>query len=70
MSDLVGSVIGSIRIDARLGGGGMGEVYRGFDTRLERWVAVKTVRADRVRAAEFRQRFRREARLLGKLGRV
>lgn len=68
MSDLVGSVIGSIRIDARLGGGGMGEVYRGFDTRLERWVAVKTVRADRVRAAEFRQRFRREAKLIGKLG--
>lgn len=68
MADLTGALVGSIRIEERLGGGGMGEVWRGFDTRLERTVAVKTVRADRRVDAEFKQRFRREAKLLGKLG--
>lgn len=68
MTDLIGALVGSIRIDERLGGGGMGEVFRGFDTRLERTVAVKTVRADRRLSSEFKQRFRREARLLSKLG--
>ena len=61
MTDLIGALVGSIRIDERLGGGGMGEVFRGFDTRLERTVAVKTVRADRRLSSEFKQRFRREA---------
>lgn len=66
MGDLVGAYVGSIRIEAALGGGGMGEVYRGFDTRLERVVAVKTVRADRM-SEDYATRFRREARLLSKL---
>lgn len=66
MGGLVGAYVGSIRIEAALGGGGMGEVYRGFDTRLERVVAVKTVRADRM-SADYATRFRREARLLSKL---
>ncbi len=46
----------------------MGEVYRGFDTKLERPVALKTIRHDRRLSAEFKARFRREARLLSKLG--
>jgi len=43
----VGSSIGSIRIESRLGLGGMGEVYLGFDPRLERRVAVKTIRPEK-----------------------
>ncbi len=60
--DLTGRQVGSIRLDALLGEGGMGSVYRGFDTRLDRAVAVKTVRRP---SPEGLARFRDEARLLG-----
>jgi len=65
---LVGSKIGNILLEVRLGVGGMGEVYRGFDERLERSVAVKTIRADQRMSAEMKGRFLREARLLSRLG--
>jgi tetratricopeptide (TPR) repeat protein len=61
-----GDRIGRIRIDGMLGAGGMGEVYRGFDERLERAVAVKVIHADR-RVAAMRARFLREAQLLSQL---
>ncbi|MEW6365094.1 MAG: protein kinase [Acidobacteriota bacterium] len=59
--------IGSIRIEARLGVGGMGEVYRGFDEKLERRVAVKTVKAAKRLSPDAKARFIREARILSKL---
>jgi eukaryotic-like serine/threonine-protein kinase len=65
---LVGSKVGNILLEQRLGVGGMGEVYRGFDERLERAVAVKTIRADQRMSAEMKGRFLREARLLSRLG--
>ena len=65
---LVGRQIGSIRIDRPLGAGGMGEVYLGFDEKLERRVAVKTLRATHRLDAEAKARLLREARLLSKLG--
>lgn len=64
----VGATIGPIRIEERIGIGGMGEVYRGFHQRLERRVAVKTIRADHRLSGEVKARFLREARLLSKLG--
>ncbi len=64
----VGSTIGHIRIESRLGSGGMGEVYRGFDSRLERRVAVKTIRPEQRMSARVKARFLREARLLSKIG--
>lgn len=64
----VGATIGPIRIEDRIGIGGMGEVYRGFHQRLERRVAVKTIRPDHRLSGEVKARFLREARLLSKLG--
>lgn len=57
--------VGPYRLDACLGRGGMGEVYRGFDPRLERPVALKRLHlADRARD---RDRFRREARSVARV---
>lgn len=54
--------VGPYRLGDRLGVGGMGEVYRAFDERLERWVAVKIVRTDLEANEDARTRLRREAR--------
>jgi serine/threonine protein kinase len=56
-----GSRLGPYEIIARAGAGGMGEVWKARDTRLDRIVAIKTV------AAQFSPRFEREARLIAAL---
>ena len=58
--------LGPYRLGPLLGEGGMGKVYKAFDTRLRRWVAVKSLRGDAPR--EARERFQREARTLAQLG--
>ncbi|HTQ79749.1 MAG TPA: serine/threonine-protein kinase [Thermoanaerobaculia bacterium] len=63
---LLGKKVGNIRVVALLGEGGMGAVYSGFDEKLERPVALKAIRADRLDAAA-RSRFLREARSLSQL---
>lgn len=55
------TAFGHYRVDARIGQGGMGEVFRAFDTRLNRPVAVKVMRRGAA-AAEHAHRFLREAR--------
>jgi serine/threonine-protein kinase len=65
---VIGSSIGSIRIESQLGVGGMGEVYLGYDPRLDRRVAVKTIHRDKRLSPQIKARFLREARLLSKLG--
>jgi eukaryotic-like serine/threonine-protein kinase len=50
-----------------LGRGGMSEVYRGFDVRLRRHVAIKRLRSDVANNPVFRARFRREAEAAGRL---
>jgi serine/threonine protein kinase/Tfp pilus assembly protein PilF len=64
---LIGRSIGSIQVTELLGAGGMGEVYRGFDAKLERQVAVKTIRADHRLEPEIKARFLREARILSRI---
>jgi len=59
-----GDVLGSYRIVSRLGAGGMGEVYRATDTRLDRTVALKVLSDAHGADAERLQRFEREARTL------
>lgn len=60
--------IGSIRLEEPLGRGGMGEVWLGFDEKLERKVAVKMLhREDRLRPGS-RARLLREARALSRVG--
>lgn len=58
---------GQYRLESRLGLGGMGEVWRATDTRLDRTVALKLLRFDLADDAESRRRFRQEARNLAKL---
>jgi uncharacterized RDD family membrane protein YckC len=61
---LIGRTVGHFRIDSILGRGGMGAVYRAWDTSLERPVALKTLLFDSPNA---RARFLREARAQAKL---
>ena len=65
---IVGTTLGNIRIEGLLGAGGMGEVYLGFHLKLERRVAVKTIRPERRLSAAAKARLLREARVLSKLG--
>ncbi len=55
------------RLVARIAGGGMGEVWRGVDTVLDRPVAVKVLRSEHAQDADFRERLRREARAAGSI---
>ncbi len=61
MTLAAGSRLGPYEILAPLGAGGMGEVYRARDTRLERSVAVKVLPPHLSSSEEVRQRFEREA---------
>ena len=56
-----GARLGPHEIVAPVGAGGMGEVYRARDTRLDRTVAIKVLPSSLARDGEFRERFQREA---------
>ena len=57
-----GARLGPYVVVSALGAGGMGEVYKARDTRLDRSVAIKVLPADVVGSREARQRFEREAK--------
>src|SRR5438105_15530170 len=59
--------LGSYEIQSLLGTGGMGEVYRALDTRLDRSVAVKVLASHLSSSPELKQRMEREARAISAL---
>ncbi|MEE8607583.1 MAG: protein kinase [Nitrospiraceae bacterium] len=64
---MLGRAQGHYRIVEKIGAGGMGEVYRATDTRLERDVALKVLPSGTLADEAARKRFRKEALALAKL---
>jgi eukaryotic-like serine/threonine-protein kinase len=62
-----GTKLGPYEIQSPLGAGGMGEVYRARDTRLDREVAIKVLPANLSSDASLKQRLEREAKAISKL---
>src|SRR4030095_5756276 len=67
MSLAPGTKLGPYEIGTPLGAGGMGEVYKARDTRLDRTVALKILPAALASDTRFRERFDREARAISQL---
>jgi len=61
------TMVGHYRIIEKIGSGGMGEVYKAKDTRLDRTVAIKVLPSQANMMAEARARFEREARTISSL---
>ncbi len=66
-ADLPFDRLGHFQIVGRIGAGGMGDVYRGYDESLDRPVAVKVLPAELARDADFVQRFHAEATAAAKV---
>src|SRR5262245_39427119 len=64
---VVGATVGPYQVLARLGAGGMGEVYLGHDPRLQRRVALKCLTAADTQSDDARARVLREARAAARL---
>ena len=64
---VIGQRLGSYEVAAKLGEGGMGEVYRAHDLRLKRDVALKVLPKAFAEDADRQARFRREAQVLASL---
>jgi eukaryotic-like serine/threonine-protein kinase len=67
MAILSGQRLGPYEILSSIGAGGMGEVCRARDTRLDRTVAIKVLPSHLADSGELRERFEREARTIGSL---
>jgi serine/threonine protein kinase len=67
MALAVGTKLGPYEILSAIGAGGMGEVYKARDTRLDRIVAIKVLPAHLAGRAELRERFEREAKTIASL---
>lgn len=67
MENLIGKVIDNFRIVSVLGKGGMGIVYKAYDTKLDRYVAIKMLSSSALDKGRFVERFKREAKNQAKL---
>ncbi len=67
MALISGTKLGPYEIQSPLGAGGMGEVYRALDTRLDRVVAIKVLASHLSSSPELKQRMEREARAISSL---
>ena len=67
MALVAGKKLGPYEIISTIGAGGMGEVYRARDTRLDRVVAIKVLPAHLADRADLRERFDREAKTIASL---
>ena len=67
MAELIGRSLGKYRIVARLGQGGMAEVYKAYQPGLDRYVAIKVLHPHLAQDREFVSRFEREARSVSRL---
>jgi serine/threonine-protein kinase len=64
---MIGQIVGNYKIEEKLGEGGMGAVYKGVDTMLDREVAIKVLRPELTSQTSVVERFRSEAVTLAKL---
>ena len=67
MSFAIGQTVGRYRIDEEIGAGGMGVVYRAYDDRLKREIAIKVLAPGMLDDSASRKRFRNEALILSRL---
>lgn len=67
MPNLVGRTLGKYRVVARLGRGGMAEVYKAYQPGLDRYVAIKVMHSHLAEDPDFIGRFEREARAVANL---
>ncbi len=65
---MIGTLLnGRFRLEEQIGSGGMSRVYRAFDEKLERWVAIKVLHSTVSTDPDQLERFRREARTVARL---
>ena len=62
-----GTRLGPYEVLSAIGAGGMGEVYKARDTRLDRVIAIKVLPSDLAGRSELRERFEREAKTVANL---
>src|SRR5512144_1808380 len=63
----IGTMFGPYEVQSLIGVGGMGEVYRAYDTARDRMVALKLLRPELAADPGYQQRFRRESRVAARL---
>lgn len=66
-NDLTGHTLGQYTVTARLGRGGMADVYKAYHPKLEVYRALKVIRPEFVTASDFRERFQKEAQSVASL---